>query len=193
MCLSGSSVLFGFCHFCFGLFFRRHPHNRFHQFCRYLGKLKSNYQLTELVNTEGYQKWIQLASQFSIDSFRQWQLSSASSHYILQLWSRMVTAMPYVREEAGVGGHLLNEYVPRIMQAYINGKLQEIEAAVKCENGIVLVGIDGEVEHPLNDPEVLETHLAVRACVRACSTSAVLLQYYCRFTPDCCARAGGSG
>ncbi len=141
---------------------------RFHQFCRFLGKLKSNYQLTELVNTEGYQKWIQLASQFSIDSFRQWQLSSASSHYILQLWSRMVTAMPYVREEAGVGGHLLNEYVPRIMQAYINGKLQEIEAAVKCENGIVLVGIDGEVEHPLNDPEVLETHLAVRACVRAC-------------------------
>ena len=73
----------------------------------------------------------------------------------------MVTAMPYVREEAGTGGHLLKEYVPRVLQAYVNGKLQEIEAAVKTQNGVVLVGIDGDVEHPLDDPEVLETHLQV--------------------------------
>ena len=136
----------------------------YHQFCRFLGKLKSNYQLTELVNTDGYQKWIHLACQFSIDSFRSWQLSSSSQHYILQLWSRMVSAMPYVREEAGAGGHLLKEYVPRVVQAYVDGKLQEIDAAVKCEEGIELVGIEGEVEHPLDDPEVLETHLQVCVC-----------------------------
>ena len=81
----------------------------YHQFCRFLGKLKSNYQLTELVNTNGYKKWIQLASKFSIDSFHKWQTSAASSHYILQLWSRMVSAMPYVREDTGSGGHLLKE------------------------------------------------------------------------------------
>lgn len=108
----------------------------YHQFCRFLGKLKSNYQLTELVNTDGYKKWIQLASQFSIDSFRRWQLSSASSHYILQLWSRMVSAMPYVREEAGAGGHLLKRYVPEVFYAYVDGKLSEIEAAVKSDNGM---------------------------------------------------------
>lgn len=131
----------------------------YHQFCRFLGKLKSNYQLTELVNTDGYQKWIAQASEFSIKSFNRWQLSSASSHYILQLWSRMVSAMPYVRDDTGTGGHMLKEYVPRVFQAYVNGTLQEIEAAVKIANGQTVVGIDGEVEHPLDDPDVLEIHL----------------------------------
>lgn len=131
----------------------------YHQFCRFLGKLKSNYQLTELVNTEGYQRWISLASQFSTESFNRWQLSASSAHYILQLWSRMVSAMPYVREDSGSGGHLLKDYVPRVITAYIKGKLHQIDAAVKFDHDIPVVGIEGEVENPLNDPEVLDTHL----------------------------------
>ena len=57
----------------------------YHEFCRLLGRLKSNYQLSELVRTESYLEWLDLAASFSVTSFEQWQWSSNSIHYLLQV------------------------------------------------------------------------------------------------------------
>jgi exportin-7 len=43
----------------------------YHNFCRLLGRLKANYQLSELVKTEGYEDWLRLAAEFAIQSFVQ--------------------------------------------------------------------------------------------------------------------------
>ena len=38
------------------------------EFCRFLGRLKTNYQLSELVGVEGYSEWIQLLAEFTASS-----------------------------------------------------------------------------------------------------------------------------
>jgi exportin-7 len=76
----------------------RHQDN-YHQFCRLLGRLKGNYQLGELVKTEGYLEWLELAANFTVQSIRNWQYSTNSIHYLLSLWGRLVGAVPYVRPD----------------------------------------------------------------------------------------------
>jgi exportin-7 len=48
----------------------------YHNFCRLLGRLKANYQLSELVKTEGYEDWLRLAAEFAIQSFQQMSVRS---------------------------------------------------------------------------------------------------------------------
>ena len=42
--------------------------DNYHQFCRLLGRLKANYQLNELVKTDGYLEWLELAASFTNQS-----------------------------------------------------------------------------------------------------------------------------
>jgi hypothetical protein len=70
-----------------------------------LGRLKANYQLSELVRVEGYLEWVELAASFTVKSFQQWQHCSNSVHYLLALWGRLVSAVPYVRPEVGAKNH----------------------------------------------------------------------------------------
>eukprot|EP00941_MAST-03F_sp_MAST-3F-sp1_P000272 g272.t1 len=121
----------------------------YHQFCRLLGKLKSNYQLSELVNTEGYASWIELAAQFTINSFEQWRWSSRSTHYLLQLWARLISATPYAKVEAGKQGHSLQNYTSDILKAYFKGRLQAIDASLRTQT----------VENPLEDPGTIDAQL----------------------------------
>ena len=41
----------------------------YHRFCRLLGRMKKNFQLTELLSSDGYGDWIEFVAKFSIDSF----------------------------------------------------------------------------------------------------------------------------
>jgi exportin-7 len=70
--------------------------DNFHQFCRLLGKVKMNYQLSELVSSDGYMNFIELLSNFTGKSFEMYKYSNRSTHYLLQLWDRIVSATPYV-------------------------------------------------------------------------------------------------
>jgi hypothetical protein len=55
-------------------YFTQPPHQEnYHEFCRLLGRLKANYQLCELVRTEGFSEWCDLAAAFTVKSFQQWQ------------------------------------------------------------------------------------------------------------------------
>jgi hypothetical protein len=71
----------------------QHPDN-YHEFCRLLGRLKSNYQLTELMAAPLFVEWLELVCRFSEQSFSQWHVSANSLVYILQLWVRLVAAVP---------------------------------------------------------------------------------------------------
>ncbi|PSN46003.1 Exportin-7 [Blattella germanica] len=71
--------------------------SNYHEFCRLLARLKSNYQLGELVMVENYPEAIQLIAKFTVQSLQMWQFAPNSVHYLLSLWQRMVASVPYVK------------------------------------------------------------------------------------------------
>ena len=62
-----------------------------------LARLKSNYQLGELVMVDNYPESIQLMAKFTVESLQMWQFAPNSIHYLLSLWQRMVASVPYVK------------------------------------------------------------------------------------------------
>ncbi|KAF4035500.1 Importin-beta N-terminal domain [Phytophthora infestans] len=119
----------------------------YHEFCRLIGRLKSNYQLSELMTTESFQEWMDLTPDFTIKSFRQWQWSANSTHYLLALWARLVAALPYVRADAVPGSpnsgaiNFLDTRVPQVIQAYLQSRL---DSAEQC-------ALDDTLDNPLDD------------------------------------------
>jgi len=118
--------------------------DNYHQFCRLLGRLKANYQLSELVKTDGYMEWLELAASFTVQSIRNWQYSTNSIHYLLSLWGRLVAAVPYVRPETGAQGHVqhLEKQVLLVVETYIESMCGSVEAVLRS---------DGVYENPLDD------------------------------------------
>ena len=126
--------------------------DNYHQFCRLLGRLKANYQLSELVKTDGYMEWLELASNFTVQSIRNWQYSTNSIHYLLSLWGRLVAAVPYVRPEMGATGHVqhLETQVRTVVETYIESMLGSVETVLRS---------DGTLENPLEDEGSLKEQL----------------------------------
>ncbi|GAB4820934.1 hypothetical protein N2152v2_007980 [Parachlorella kessleri] len=121
-------------------------HNNYHEFCRLLGRLKTNYQLSELVGLESYPEWIRLVADFTISSLNSWQWASGSVYYLLGLWSRLVSSMPYLKGDAP---SLLDTFVPKITHAYITSRLDSVRA----------VAANGATEDPLDNDEQLQDQL----------------------------------
>lgn len=126
--------------------------DNYHQFCRLLGRLKANYQLSELVKTEGYLEWLDLAASFTVQSVQNWQYSTNSIHYLLALWARLVAAVPYVRPETGARGHVphLEKQVLVVTETYIESMLGSVETVIRSE---------GALEDPLDDDGSLKEQL----------------------------------
>mmetsp|Transcript_24027 Transcript_24027/g.60483 ORF Transcript_24027/g.60483 Transcript_24027/m.60483 type:complete len:1061 (+) Transcript_24027:348-3530(+) len=133
-------------------------HANYHEYCRLLGRLKTNYQLAELVSVDNYIEWIELVAQFTINSLQSWQWASASVYYLLGLWSRLVSSTPYLK---GDSPSLLETYVPRIIEAYVMSRLESVTTVLQ----------NGTAEDPLDNEEQLQDQLDS-------------LPYLCRFQYD---------
>ena len=72
-----------------------------------LARLKSNYQLGELVMVDNYPESIQLMAKFTVESLQMWQFAPNSIHYLLSLWQRMVASVPYVKASVVCSGNVL--------------------------------------------------------------------------------------
>ncbi|KAA8499665.1 Exportin-7-B [Porphyridium purpureum] len=115
-------------------------HDNYHRFCRWLARLKANYQLAELVGSSLYSDWIGLVSQFSLHSLASdWHWVGNSLFYLLSLWSRMVASMPYLK-----GNNLsrLDDHVQKIVEAYVTSRLQALH--------------NGDADDESNDAEFAE-------------------------------------
>lgn len=112
-----------------------------------MARLKANYQLGELVTVENYPEAIQLIAKFTVQSlevsdiidgdhhilsfltsFQMWQFAPNSIHYLLSLWQRMVSSVPYVKSPEP---HFLNTYTPEVTKAYITSKLKAVPVIVR--------------------------------------------------------------
>ncbi|CAO2833097.1 unnamed protein product [Amaranthus hypochondriacus] len=121
-------------------------HDNYHEFCRLLGRFRVNYQLSELVNVEGYSDWIHLVAEFTSKSLQSWQWASSSVYYLLGLWSRLVTSVPYLKGDAP---SLLNEFVPKITEGFITSRFDSVQAVLS----------DDFSENPLDNVELLQDQL----------------------------------
>lgn len=122
-------------------------HSNYHEFCRLLGRLKNNYQLSALVSVDKYSEWIQLVADFSIKSLQSWQWASGSVYYLLCLWSRLVSSVPYLKGESP---SLLETFVPKITETYITSRLDSVRA-VAMQGGLA--------EDPLDNEDQLQDQL----------------------------------
>lgn len=121
-------------------------HDNYHEFCRLLGRFRLNYQLSELVNVEGYSDWIHLVAEFTSKSLQSWQWASSSVYYLLGLWSRLVTSVPYLKGDAP---SLLDEFVPKITEGFITSRFDSVQAILPDELS----------ENPLDNVELLQDQL----------------------------------
>ncbi|XP_023537152.1 exportin-7-like isoform X1 [Cucurbita pepo subsp. pepo] len=121
-------------------------HDNYHEYCRLLGRFRVNYQLSELVNVEGYSDWIRLVAEFTLKSLHSWQWASSSVYYLLGLWSRLVSSVPYLK---GDTPSLLDEFVPKITEGFITSRLNSVQAGLQ----------DDLSENPLDNVEVLQDQL----------------------------------
>ncbi|KAK2077922.1 hypothetical protein QBZ16_003790 [Prototheca wickerhamii] len=103
----------------------------YHEFCRLLGRLKTNYQLSELVAQPAYADWIARVAEFTVRSLAGWRWSADSAFYLLSLWARLVSSLPYLKGDAP--SHLA-AFVPRVAEAYVTSRLDAAAAAAEQDD-----------------------------------------------------------
>ncbi|XP_014255047.1 exportin-7 isoform X2 [Cimex lectularius] len=141
--------------------------SNYHEFCRLLARLKSNYQLGELVIVENYREAIQLIAKFTVQSLQMWQFAPNSVHYLLSLWQRMVASVPYVK---AIEPHFLETYTPEVTSTYITSRLESV--AVVVREGL---------EDPLDDLGMVQQQLEQLSVIGRCEyqkTCALLVQLF---------------
>uniref|UniRef100_H2ZGH7 Uncharacterized protein n=1 Tax=Ciona savignyi TaxID=51511 RepID=H2ZGH7_CIOSA len=139
----------------------------FHEFCRMLARLKSNYQLGELVKAPFYQDCIQLVAKFTVTSLRMWHFSPNSIHYLLSLWQRLAASVPYVKAQEP---HNLESYMPEVLKAYVESRLESVEIILR----------DG-LENPLDDTSFIKQQLEQISTIARCeynTTCQLLVQTF---------------
>jgi len=130
--------------------------DNYHSLCRLLGRLKTNYQLNEIVAIDCYPQWVGLVAKLTVSSLQQWQWAQSSVLYLMSLWSRLVSSVPYLR---GDRPSLLENFVPDIVEAYLRSRLASVDAVAGGAQG---------VEDPLESQDQLSDQMDA-------------LPYLCRF------------
>lgn len=141
--------------------------DNYHEFCRLLARLKTNYQLGELVVVDNYPEAIELIAKFTVQSLQMWQFAPNSVHYLLSLWQRMVASLPYVKS---VEPHYLDRYTPEVTKAFITSKLESVPIIVR----------DG-LEDPLDDLGMVQQQLDQFSTIERCEyekTVAIIVQLF---------------
>ncbi|XP_044300166.1 ran-binding protein 17-like isoform X2 [Varanus komodoensis] len=139
----------------------------YHEFCRFLARLKTNYQLGELVVVKDYPEVIRLIASFTITSLQHWEFAPNSVHYLLTLWQRMVASVPFVKSSEP---HLLDTYAPEITKAYITSRLESVSMVMR----------DG-LDDPLDDTATVFQQLEQLCTVSRCEyekTCTLLVQLF---------------
>uniref|UniRef100_A0A8C4LU20 RAN binding protein 17 n=1 Tax=Equus asinus asinus TaxID=83772 RepID=A0A8C4LU20_EQUAS len=139
----------------------------YHEFCRFLARLKTNYQLGELVMVKEYPEVIRLIANFTITSLQHWEFAPNSVHYLLTLWQRMVASVPFVKSTEP---HLLDTYAPEITKAFITSRLESVAIVVR-----------DNLDDPLDDPATVFQQLEQLCTVSRCeyeTTCTLLVQLF---------------
>ena len=103
----------------------------YHEFCRLLSRVRTNYQLTEIMSVRSYQPWLEHVASFTISSLQGWQWSSASIHYLLMLWTRLVATASYQKSDQP---NMLGDMMPKIIVAYVQSRLDSVQLVAQVRH-----------------------------------------------------------
>lgn len=167
----------------------QHQEN-YHEFCRLLGRVRNNYQLSEIMAVDCYATWLDAVAAFTVSSLQGWQWSSSSVHYLLLLWTRLVASAAYLKTGAP---NRLEAVMPPIIAAYVESRVRSVQLvaqvppspllpSVLCSLGACCCALverilhshqgptvqDSSLEDPLDNEEALQEQLES-------------LPYLCRF------------
>ena len=124
------------------------------------------------VNVDNYQEWIRLVAEYTVQSLKAWQWASGSIHYLLGLWSRLVSSAAYLKGDAP---SLLDTFAPQIIEAYVSSRCSLESRAVGL--WLKLLCSDRTFNHMIGFPRHLVwCTLPLKALAYTASTSPALLQ-----------------
>ena len=116
------------------------------------------------VNVEKYHEWIQLVAELTVSSLNSWQWASNSVFYLLGLWSRLVSSMPYLKGESP---SLLETYVPKITEAYLTSRSAQATQCTRLPPPASL-----KASHPVTRPPVHTSCMRGSICPTAAAARA---------------------
>eukprot|EP00794_Sanderia_malayensis_P005744 gene5744-6446_t len=131
--------------------------DNYHEFCRLLARIKSNYQLGEIIKTDNYREFIEMIAKLSVTSLRMWQFAPNSVYYILNMWQKMVASCPFVKANEP---HYLDTFTPEITEAFITSRLQSVADVIR-----------DNLEDPLEDKSTLHQQLDQMSTIGRCEYS----------------------
>ena len=143
--------------------------DNYHEFCRLLARIKSNYQLGEIIKTDDYKQNMQMITKFTVTSLRVLNFAPNSLYYLLNMWQKMVSSCPFVR---ATDAHLLEQFTPDITETYITSRLESVKEII--QNG---------ADDPLDDKSTLHQQLDQISTIARCDypkSSALLIQVFDR-------------
>ena len=85
------------------------------------------------VNVDNYQEWIRLVAEYTVQSLKAWQWASGSIHYLLGLWSRLVSSAAYLKGDAP---SLLDTFAPKIIEAYVSSRWGQKCGGAECSGRV---------------------------------------------------------
>uniref|UniRef100_A0A915JI35 Importin N-terminal domain-containing protein n=1 Tax=Romanomermis culicivorax TaxID=13658 RepID=A0A915JI35_ROMCU len=145
----------------------------YHEFCRLVARLKSNFQLVELTKVEGYASIIRRLAEFTTQSLQMPQFSANSVHYLLIFWHRMISSMPYVKPSEP---HFIEQYAPLIAKTFIESRI----------NMVSIVAREG-IDDPLDDQSTLIQQMEQFSIIGRCEydkTCQILKHLFDQYASD---------
>ncbi|CAJ0572530.1 unnamed protein product, partial [Mesorhabditis spiculigera] len=139
----------------------------FHEFCRLVSRLKTNFQLCEMLKFDEYESMLRLLVEFTIASLKMTDLSN-STYFLLHFWFRMVTSVPYVRTQ---DNHYINIYCPEIFKVYVETRLENVANVLR----------DPNLDDPLDDQGAILQTMEQLAVICRCDykkTGELLMRHF---------------
>jgi len=137
----------------------------FHNFARLLSQVKKSYQLSDLMATEGYAEWVDLTAAFTVTLCQQPIFAANSLHYILSLWSTLVSSVPYMIAEHNSKAPAPGTPAGRAPDPGFDAHIPKVRAAaVHARDPVVEEGMGGRVGMLSHHATTLHRRSPPRTC-----------------------------
>uniref|UniRef100_T1G0A4 Exportin-7/Ran-binding protein 17 TPR repeats domain-containing protein n=1 Tax=Helobdella robusta TaxID=6412 RepID=T1G0A4_HELRO len=135
---------------CISLCQERESQDIYHEVCRFLARLKMNFQLTEFLKMNDYSEFLKSIANFTVSCF-QMDFPTNSSYYLLCFWQKMVAPIPYIKTAET---HMLEVFTPDIFKIFVLSRIE----LIKRNAGL-------NYDDPLEDQAFLSQHLELVAAI----------------------------
>uniref|UniRef100_A0A914EG71 Exportin-7/Ran-binding protein 17 TPR repeats domain-containing protein n=1 Tax=Acrobeloides nanus TaxID=290746 RepID=A0A914EG71_9BILA len=121
--------------------------DNFHEFCRLISRIKSNFQLLELVNIREFTEVVSLITDFTLKGFEVAEAFGQNSvYYLMNFWNRMASA---VRTSSADKTEMIITSFPKVTTAFIQSRMSICYAVVR-------EGIDDPLDESHSIKQVME-------------------------------------